>query len=246
VEGSSAYQVVQALSRTTPAAHSPVPTTAGNMTPAGGLRLSAAHIAITPTNTAAAAGSAAAAGPSVAATPTLRTPAAIADVSRAVRAVQLHTPLSGAAHLAQQVAVSPSLMTPGVMQAVAAAGTTGDTPALLRGAGAYSTGGAGVQQQQQQGASAAATDVSMDAAAANLTKIKQKLGVLKEHIEAKTQKLGASRKAQIQGQIEKLERSLAYVEKQRVSAASSPGGARLRATQQQLQPPQQPQQQQQQ
>lgn len=79
-----------------------------------------------------------------------------------------------------QLAVSPSVLTPSVAAAMAAAG-----------------------------AAAAPTGTSLDV-------IKTKLATLKEQIQAKTKKMSAEKQAKIQAQIEKLEKSLKYVECQRV------------------------------
>lgn len=155
------------------------PSAAGMGTPAA--RLSAAHISTTPPH----------AAPSGAA-PEARTPQP-ADVTRALLS-QAETPASAAAQLSAQLAVSPSVLTPGVAQAMAEAG---EAVAAAQG-GQEST--------------------------ANLDKIKAKLSVLKEHIHAKTKRMSDEKRRQIEAQIEKLEKSLAYVEKQRVSRVAGSGG----------------------
>lgn len=176
-EGEAAYVDVQHAN--TP--HSADRQHAGSVgTPAAAARLSAAHINTTPSS----------AQPGGAA---MRTPQP-ADVSRALLS-QAETPVSAAAQLSAQLAVSPSVLTPGVAAAMAEAGE-----AVAAAAAATS----GVQGQQE-------------ANNANLEKIKAKLTVLKEHIHAKTKRMSNEKQAQIEGQIEKLEKSLAYVEKQRVS-----------------------------
>lgn len=114
----------------------------------------------------------------------MRTPLP-ADVTRALLS-QAETPVSAAAQLSAQLAVSPSVLTPGVAQAMAEAGEAV----------------AAAQGQDH---------------AANLDKIKAKLSVLKQHIQAKTKRMSDEKRLQIEAQIEKLEKSLAYVEKQRVS-----------------------------
>jgi hypothetical protein len=55
------------------------------------------------------------------------------------------------------------------------------------------------------------------AGAAGLDVIKAKLEALKQQINVKTRKMSAEKQAKIQGQIDKLEKSLKYVELQRVS-----------------------------
>jgi septal ring factor EnvC (AmiA/AmiB activator) len=112
-------------------------------------------------------------------------------VSRALLS-QADTPVTAAAQLSAQLAVSPSVLTPGVAQAMADAGE-----AVSAAVGHEAT--------------------------ANLDKIKAKLAVLKQHIGAKTKRMSDEKRRQIEAQIEKLEKSLAYVEKQRVSLPVSAG-----------------------
>jgi hypothetical protein len=174
-EGEAAYADVQHVQQAhTTAASSDrqqAPSAAGMGTPAA--RLSAAHISTTP--------------PHAAASAAARTPLP-ADVTRALLS-QAETPASAAAQLSAQLAVSPSVLTPGVAQAMAEAGEAVAVAAALGG----------------------------QESTANLDKIKAKLTVLKEHIHAKTKRMSVEKQRQIEGQIEKLEKSLAYVEKQRVS-----------------------------
>jgi hypothetical protein len=177
-EGEAAYADVQHV---TP--HSADRQQGGN-TGTPGPRLSAAHIATTPPHAAAAAGGAA--GAALHPTQALRTPHP-AEVSRALLS-QAETPVTAAAQLSAQLAVSPSVLTPGVAQAMSDAG---EAVAAAQG----------------------------HEATANLDKIKAKLAVLKQHIEAKTKRMSGEKRQQIEAQIEKLEKSLAYVEKQRVSFA---------------------------
>jgi capsule polysaccharide export protein KpsE/RkpR len=59
------------------------------------------------------------------------------------------------------------------------------------------------------------------AGAAGLDVIKAKLEALKQQINVKTRKMSAEKQAKIQGQIDKLEKSLKYVELQRVSACAA-------------------------
>jgi hypothetical protein len=158
----------------------------GGSTGTPGPRLSAAHIATTPPHAAAAAAGAAGAA--------LRTPHP-AEVSRALLS-QAETPVTAAAQLSAQLAVSPSVLTPGVAQAMADAG---EAVAAAQG----------------------------HEATANLDKIKAKLAVLKQHIGAKTKRMSDEKRRQIEAQIEKLEKSLAYVEKQRVSFPWSLQAGRL-------------------
>lgn len=173
-EGEAAYADVQHAN--TP--HSADRQHAGSVgTPAAAARLSAAHITTTPSSQ-----------PGGAA---MRTPQPV-DVSRALLS-QAETPVSAAAQLSAQLAVSPSVLTPGVAAAMAEAGEAV--------AAAAATAGAHGQEANN----------------ANLEKIKAKLTVLKEHIHAKTKRMSNEKRAQIEAQIEKLEKSLAYVEKQRVS-----------------------------
>jgi hypothetical protein len=181
-EGEAAYEDVQHAKAVTPqSADRQHPSNAGSVgTPAA--RLSAAHITTTPSHPAATAAAAAAAGGAGAA---MRTPHP-ADVSRALLS-QAETPVSAAAQLSAQLAVSPSVLTPGVAQAMAEAGE------------------------------AVAAAAQGQESTANLDKIKAKLSVLKEHITVKTKRMSAEKRRQIEAQIEKLEKSLAYVEKQRVS-----------------------------
>lgn len=122
----------------------------------------------------------------------LRTPAP-AELSQALLG-QSATPYKAAQELAAQLAVSPSVLTPSVASAMAAAGA-----AAAQGL-SFTPGG------------------SSQAAGAGLDVIKAKLETLKEQISAKTKKMNAEKRAKIQGQIEKLEKSLKYVEQQRVSA----------------------------
>lgn len=162
------------------------PSQAGSVgTPAIAARLSAAHITTTPSHTAATS-TAAAAGAGAGAA--MRTPQP-AEVSRALLS-QAETPVSAAAQLSAQLAVSPSVLTPGIAAAMAEAG---EAVATMQG----------------------------QEANANLDKIKAKLSVLKEHIHAKTKRMSDEKRRQIEAQIEKLEKSLAYVEKQRVSRVGS-------------------------
>lgn len=173
-EGEAAYADVQHANGVTPQSadrQHPVGTPAA--------RLSAAHITTTPSHPAATAAAAGGAGAA------MRTPHP-ADVSRALLS-QAETPVSAAAQLSAQLNVSPSVLTPGVAQAMAEAGE------------------------------AVAAAVQGQESTANLDKIKAKLSVLKEHISAKTKRMSEEKRRQIEAQIEKLEKSLAYVEKQRVS-----------------------------
>jgi hypothetical protein len=59
------------------------------------------------------------------------------------------------------------------------------------------------------------------AGAAGLDVIKAKLEALKQQINVKTRKMSAEKQAKVQGQIDKLEKSLKYVELQRVSARAA-------------------------
>ncbi len=176
-EGEAAYADVQHAHPTVPqaAAASTDRLQSANAAAMGtpAARLSAAHISTTPPHAAAAA---------------VRTPQP-ADVTRALL-LQSETPVTAAAQLSAQLAVSPSVLTPGVAQAMAEAGEA-VAAAAAQGTGQEST--------------------------ANLDKIKAKLAVLKEHIGVKTKRMSDEKRRQIEGQIEKLEKSLAYVEKQRVS-----------------------------
>lgn len=156
-------------------------------TPVTAARLSAAHIATTPPHAAAAAASASATAAS--------TPAGSALTPQSVEAAhtlltQAETPVSAAAQLSAHLGMSPNALTPGVAQAVAEAG---------------------------EAMAAAASQQGQQDAAANLDKIKAKLALLKQHIQAKTKRMSGEKRQQIEAQIEKLEKSLAYVEKQRVS-----------------------------
>lgn len=199
-EGETAYTQVQ-TSASTPGGSAGTP---------GAPRLSAAHIATTPSSVAASSTPAAAAAVTPRAHHTssssvsggngaaMRTPGHASDVACALLSLA-QTPVGGGSQqLARDLAVSPSVLTPGVAQAMAEAGA--EAAKLVA---AVEAGGDNGQQQQDS--------------IANLEKIKAKLAVLKAHIDAKTKRMNPEKKAQIQGQIDKLERSLAYVEKQRVS-----------------------------
>lgn len=213
-EGEAAYADVQHAHTTTPGTadrqQQGSSTSAGGGggiigTPGPATRLSAAHIATTPSHPAAAASSSGGGGGGVGAGAAgagaaMRTPAAADVITRALLS-QAETPVSAAAQLSAQLAVSPSVLTPGVAQAMAEAGEAVAAAAAAQGGGGVGGSGSGGQQEST----------------ANLDKIKAKLGVLKQHIQAKTRRMSGEKRAQIEAQIEKLEKSLAYVEKQRVS-----------------------------
>lgn len=172
---------------------------AANSVPAP--RLSAVHIATTPPG--AAGGSTASRYAATAAVQQrhagatlLRTPAP-AELSHALLG-QSATPFRAAQELAAQLAVSPSVLTPSVASAMAAAGA-----AAAQG---FSTPGG----SSQAGLGGTGLDV-----------IKAKLEALKEQINLKTKKMSADKRARVQGQIDKLEKSLEYVEQQRVSACAA-------------------------
>lgn len=160
------------MSAASPGSSLPALTAASSSQPAP--RLSATHISTTtPSAPSSARGDAAGQRGS---TSQLQTPAP-SEVTNALLA-HLGTPITAAQQLAARLAVTPSVLTPGVAAAVAAAGVP--------------TSG-------------------------NMEMVREKLAVLKETISNKTKKMSDPKRMKIEGQIAKLERSLGYIEQQRVS-----------------------------
>jgi hypothetical protein len=81
-------------------------------------------------------------------------------------------------------------------------------------------GAAAAVQAAAQGSCTPGGSSQAGASGAGLDVIKAKLETLKEQISVKTKKMNAEKRAKIQGQIDKLEKSLKYVEQQRVSACA--------------------------
>lgn len=182
-EGDAAYAVVQShgnMSASSPSSVLAVARSSSQQAP----RLSAAHISTTtPSAPASARGRDDGPGQPIGShrsSVQLQLTPAPADVANALLA-QLGTPITAAQQLAARLAVTPSVLTPGVAAAVAAAGVPSSS---------------------------------------NMEVVREKLAILKEAISGKTKKMSDVKRAKIESQIAKLERSLGYIDQQRVSRLS--------------------------